>query len=88
MPSENDVHLESERVLMCPVCGRAMDLERRRGIAVDVCDDHGVWFDAGEFEAAMARLKRSRPSRADLARARRSGKMSGALFGWWSLLAD
>ena len=77
-----------ERVLACPVCSQAMDVKRKRGITVDVCEDHGIWFDAGEFEAAVERIKRSRPSRVDVRRARRSGKMSGALFGWWSLLSD
>ena len=79
---------EAERVLMCPVCGSPLDLRRKRGITVDVCEEHGIWFDAGEFEAAVERIKRRRPSRADLARARRSGKVSGALFGWWSLMSD
>jgi Zn-finger nucleic acid-binding protein len=81
-------HDDVERVLSCPVCGQAMEIKKKRGIAVDVCPDHGIWFDAGEFEAAVARIKRSRPSRADVSRARKSGKMSGALFGWWALLGD
>ncbi len=36
----------------CPVCGKIMtprNWERASGVIVDVCKDHGVWFDAGEL---------------------------------------
>lgn len=36
----------------CPVCGQPMVTERRSGVAVEICHDHGVWL-AGEALSAM-----------------------------------
>jgi Zn-finger nucleic acid-binding protein/DNA-directed RNA polymerase subunit RPC12/RpoP len=36
----------------CPVCGRMMarrNFGRQSGVIIDVCRDHGVWFDADEL---------------------------------------
>jgi Zn-finger nucleic acid-binding protein len=40
----------------CPVCKQLMNrvnFGRRSGIIVDVCGQHGTWFDAGELVAAL-----------------------------------
>lgn len=48
---------ESEvRYLPCPSCGTTMNrtvFGRMSGVIVDVCPDHGVWFDAGEINAVI-----------------------------------
>ncbi len=44
------------RYLMCPQCAKSMNrgvFARVSGIIVDVCREHGVWFDAGELAAAI-----------------------------------
>lgn len=44
------------RYLRCPSCPQLMNrvsFGRRSGVVVDVCRDHGTWFDAGELVAAL-----------------------------------
>ncbi|HET6429919.1 MAG TPA: zf-TFIIB domain-containing protein [Phycisphaerae bacterium] len=74
----------------CPICGRHMDVETFLGVSIDACNDHGVWLDRGELPAMIAKVRAGkRISRTtEIRRARREGKMSGALFGAWSLLWD
>jgi Zn-finger nucleic acid-binding protein len=74
----------------CPVCKRLMVVERNQGVAVDVCREHGVWFDLGELPTLLARVRAgSRVGLAtELAESRKSGKISGILFGLWSLMFD
>jgi Zn-finger nucleic acid-binding protein len=48
---ENDV-----RYGWCPHCGQVMSrmvFGQRSGIVVDVCYEHGAWFDAGELDASL-----------------------------------
>jgi Zn-finger nucleic acid-binding protein len=45
------------RYLSCPDCAKSMNRRnfgRISGVIVDVCRDHGVWFDAGELAAVLA----------------------------------
>lgn len=79
-----------ERVLVCPVCLKAMRTEREEGVTIDHCPEHGIWLDAGELEEIVRRIKsRARRRRKrEVKRARDSGKRTGAMFGWWSLLFD
>lgn len=45
------------RYLSCPMCGERMNrtiFAKKSGIVVDVCPNHGTWFDAGEVERAVA----------------------------------
>jgi len=45
------------RYIPCIVCKRQMNrtvFARVSGVIVDVCKDHGVWFDAGEINAIIA----------------------------------
>ena len=75
----------------CPVCGKTMMIERRNGIRIDACDDHGVWLDNGELEAmtkvVRRRLRRTRGVAVKAAELRgiEKGRARGSL---WSLLFD
>ena len=40
----------SESVRPCPVCRQGMEHEREHGVEIDVCEEHGVWLDAGELD--------------------------------------
>jgi Zn-finger nucleic acid-binding protein len=51
-PSAPDV----VRYLNCPACNRLMNrvnFGKHSGIIVDVCKDHGTWFDSGELTRAI-----------------------------------
>lgn len=51
VPPEPAVHYAR-----CPHCARPMtrmNFGGRSGIIVDVCDEHGTWFDGGELPAAL-----------------------------------
>lgn len=74
----------------CPICKRPMLVEVESGVHVDVCNDHGVWLDRGELPAIISRIRSgARISRtAAIRRAKREGKLSGAMFGIWALLFD
>jgi hypothetical protein len=45
------VHAEA---LACPVCRAAMGAWHARGIVIDRCDLHGVWFDRTELDHLVA----------------------------------
>ncbi|HEX7666185.1 MAG TPA: zf-TFIIB domain-containing protein [Polyangiaceae bacterium] len=48
---------ETVRYLRCPFCHERMNrgiFGKKSGIIVDVCPQHGTWFDAGEIERAVA----------------------------------
>jgi len=74
----------------CPVCSEKMLLEDQYGVQIDVCPAHGIWLDRGELSAIAGRIRsgekisRSRAIR----QAKKDGKMSGAMFGVWSLFFD
>lgn len=45
----------------CPACHHAMRLQpadRGSGIYLDICDDHGTWFDRAELRAIESRYAR------------------------------
>ena len=45
----------------CPVCLKMMNrnnFARISGVIVDICGDHGIWFDAGEVEKIMDFISR------------------------------
>jgi Zn-finger nucleic acid-binding protein len=75
----------------CPICKKKMDVEETwEGATIDACQEHGVWLDAGELPRILARVRAGDhiDRRAAVEKARRDGKMSGWLFGAWSLLLD
>jgi Zn-finger nucleic acid-binding protein len=45
----------------CPTCTKTMNRRmfgRISGVIVDVCRDHGVWFDSGELNEVLAWIQR------------------------------
>ena len=69
------------RYIHCPVCDVLMNrrvFARMSGVVVDVCRQHGVWFDAGELAAVVQFITRGGLAQArqrdldDLRDARRS----------------
>lgn len=74
----------------CPVCGETMVVENKQGVTIDACPAHGIWLDKGELPAIIRKVRRMQRLRSDqdVKRARRDGKMTGALFGWWALFSD
>lgn len=45
------------RYLRCPSCSELMNRQnfgKISGVLVDVCREHGIWFDAGEINAVIA----------------------------------
>jgi len=38
----------------CPRCGARMDIAWLEYLQLDQCEDHGVWFDPGELDRALA----------------------------------
>jgi Zn-finger nucleic acid-binding protein len=50
-------HEREVRYAWCPLCGQVsnrMIFGQRSGIVVDVCREHGTWFDDGELDAVLA----------------------------------
>lgn len=43
--------IKPEGTRHCPICEQTMRSEHEFGIAIDVCELHGVWLDHGELEA-------------------------------------
>lgn len=39
----------------CPICGVAMNVIDEHNIAVDICEQHGVWLDQGELTTLLER---------------------------------
>jgi Zn-finger nucleic acid-binding protein len=50
----------------CPVCTTPLRVGEVEGVAVDRCADHGVWFEGGELQHALANS--ARPPRSWLGR--------------------
>jgi Zn-finger nucleic acid-binding protein len=74
----------------CPICKKKVLVEVESGISIDICQEHGVWLDRGELPGIISRIRSG--ERVDriqaIRRAKREGKMSGTIFGVWSLLFD
>ncbi|MEM7049731.1 MAG: zinc ribbon domain-containing protein [Acidobacteriota bacterium] len=44
----------------CPICGKLMNRQnygRRSGVIVDLCKEHGLWFDADELDRILGWIK-------------------------------
>ncbi len=80
--------------LLCPVCGERLEERKAGRTSIDVCEAHGIWLDCGELEAivrsaeARGLASSRRGGKAALAKARKSGKLSGWIFGPLSFLWD
>jgi Zn-finger nucleic acid-binding protein len=76
--------LEPVRYLACVRCGERMTrrpVVPQAGMIVDVCREHGVWFDAGEFEhfASFARAGGLEVMRHDgIAKAEAKARLAGS----------
>ena len=74
--------------LKCPVCRILMNRKNfggSSGIIVDVCTNHGLWFDAGELPQVLkfvedGGLARARQLKAEAARSKRDSAASGGAF--------
>ena len=86
---DND-HLTPSGERPCPICGETMGVEFNYGMSIDVCEQHGIWLDRGELRKVVSFVKSGeRISRQDAIRnAKRQGKISGTVFGAWSLMFD
>jgi len=74
----------------CPVCDKTLEVQEKEGISIDVCAEHGIWFDQGELKAIVKRLKSKLVKEYEKAvdKARNKGILWGTLFGWLSLLRN
>ena len=53
-----------DHVRACPECDTAMQTVALGDVALDRCDQHGVWFDAKELAALLGQAKKFRSERA------------------------
>ncbi len=44
--------------LACPSCRESMDLVSLYGVPIDICQKHGIWFDANELASVLLRATR------------------------------
>ena len=77
---------EGER--QCPICGKTMHVEKIKSVSADVCSEHGVWLDKGEFTriTKMIKAKMILDKTIAVKHAKLEGKASGSLLGVWSFL--
>lgn len=73
------------RYIRCPVCNKLMNRKNfagKSGVIVDICKEHGTWFDRGELPrllwfAASGGMERARQAQRDeAARARREAEIA------------
>ena len=36
-------------MINCPICNKQMKEEKKDGVTIDICSEHGVWLDKGEL---------------------------------------
>lgn len=93
MSQPTDQNLPASRRL-CPVCSEPLAREERYRVPVDICKEHGIWLDRGELQEIIQRDwvqgAALDEERLQIARqvGRQEGKVSGAFWGWLSLLWD
>lgn len=89
LTTSND-HLVPPGERVCPIYQKKMEVDVQYGIHVDVFQDHGMWLDRSEL-GAIASFVRSgeRVGRREAVRKpTRDGKLSGTIWGAWSLMFD
>ena len=67
LPARPAARETTVRYISCPTCGKSMNRQafgRISGVVVDVCRDHGVWFDPGELSEVLAFIERGGLTRA------------------------
>jgi Zn-finger nucleic acid-binding protein len=60
----SDIELHAGR--KCPVCGETLTCIRSGHVAIDVCADHGTWFDKDELGRLARNLEFERVSAAPM----------------------
>ena len=73
-----------------PICGETMYIEKIKGVSTDVCEEHGIWMDKGEFTKIIKIIKNRMILDRTMAikQAKLEGKASGTVLGVWSFLFD
>jgi Zn-finger nucleic acid-binding protein len=67
LPSRPYVRETAVRYIRCSVCDKTMNRQafgRISGVVVDVCREHGVWFDPGELGEVLSFIERGGLTRA------------------------
>lgn len=67
LPERSYAREQEVRYLRCPGCNKTMNRRafgRISGVVVDVCKEHGVWFDSGELAQVLAFIERGGLERA------------------------
>jgi Zn-finger nucleic acid-binding protein len=75
---------EGER--RCVICGGRMTQQIQEGVAVDVCEEHGIWLDKGELPRIISHIRERghEVRRAAMWRTYEQGKKEGRVEGvWW-----
>jgi Zn-finger nucleic acid-binding protein len=65
------------RYRRCVVCGNMMhrrNYGRRSGVIIDICKDHGAWFDADELPRILAWIRSGGQAKAEAQRARQEAR--------------
>jgi hypothetical protein len=65
----------------CPICSKAMETQRRRDAAIDVCADHGIWLDRQELERML--LLRAKAAGARIRKARAEARLARLYWMLW-----
>ena len=93
LPARPQARETAVRYIRCSVCQKSMNREafgRISGVVVDVCREHGVWFDPGELGEVLAFIERGGLTRArererfeldEAARSLRTARAAGASNG-------
>jgi Zn-finger nucleic acid-binding protein len=78
---------EGER--RCVICGSRMTRQFQEGVAVDVCEEHGIWLDKNQLPRIISRIRERghEVRRAAMQRTYEEGKKEGreeaAWWGFW-----
>jgi len=74
---------EGER--RCVICGSRMTRQLREGVAVDVCDEHGIWLDKNELPRIIERIRERghEVRKAAMSRTYEEGREQGIWWGFW-----
>lgn len=68
--------------IACPVCGKPMTTTQVAGaVDLDVCDEHGAWFDRDELRRFIDALETQRSSGASPKRSKQKSLASSAAIG-------
>lgn len=79
------------RYLACPVCTARMNrvnFARSANVIVDVCKEHGIWFDAGEVHAVIDFVERGGLERARRREQQDRAQENAKLRAEWRTLHD